>query len=51
LRLKNLKYLTWGRFGFDGGKMGLISEPGEAWSHEINYAIKINAEDNFALAA
>ena len=23
---------TWGRFGFDGGKMGLISGPSKAWT-------------------
>jgi len=24
--------LTWGRFGFDGGKKGLLSEWRDAWS-------------------
>ena len=31
---------TWGRFGFDGGKMGLISESREAWCLDNKVCIK-----------
>ena len=44
--------LAWGRFGFDGGKAGPISELGNAWNPMNLYALNVNAEDNnFALAA
>jgi len=31
---------TWGRFGFDGGKMGLISEPRQACHLDNKVCIK-----------
>lgn len=43
--------LTWGRTGFDGGVRYSGSEQEEAWASLSNDAIKINANENFALAA
>lgn len=43
--------LTWGRYGFDGGKMGLISEPREAWCLDNKVCIKYKRRRQFCISS
>jgi len=43
--------LTWGRFGFDGGGMGLLSESRDAWSLVNKVCIKCKRRRQFCISS